>query len=577
MYRLPGFLGALFGAFALLVHSTLLGSDAAPRSIAPLDVKEELLGEKSADSPAADKDENTLSPDNRQVAWRDKRGQQWVVMLNGQPQGAAYDEVRSIDFSPDSRHLAYAARRGNDRARIWRVVLDGQEQKEAFGGVRGLRFSSDSQRFAYEGQEKNSVVAVVDGKRGPDYKGLLGPIQFTNDSQHYAYTAQKGDQWLIVSDGVEGPAYDAVGRPRFTPKGNLLRYSANRRGASVVIENGKEITPEAKGIYVILGVTPQQEKVIAVGYGGKRTDRDLRLVIGGQVGPLVDSVTRPIFGATDDHYVYAAHRVSVPALKANRAFGQIVIDGKEGRQYEALTESTLSAWMNAGQRVLFPAAGVRPWFNPRWDGVSTPAMTRDGTHVAYAARKGDKEYVIVIDDVEGPSFEAVPCGPTYGPDGKLYYTTFEAGKLITVVDEKRVSELAWKSNKWEDHDGCSDFLVWEGGHWGYMTEQGGDQYFSGQTTRAKRRMVVDGQAGPEYDAVAISVVHTQLSGGAFHFSYEVHENKASKDASFVVLDGQEGKLYDAVFMGSSEFLGDKTVTFVARSGKRFVRITQSQQ
>jgi hypothetical protein len=577
MYRLSGSLGAFFGAFALLVRFTQLGGEAVPPPSSPLDIKEELLGEKSADSPVADKDEDTVSPDGRQVAWRDKRGKQWVVMLNGQPQGAAYDDVHSILFSPDSRHLAYAARRGNDRARIWRVVLDGQEQKEAFGGVVGLKFSVNSQRFAYMGREKNSVFAVVDGKRGPEYKGVLVPIEFTEDGQHYAYTVEKGDQWLIVSDGVEGPAYDGAGPPRFTPKGNLLRYSAKRRGAWVVVENGKEITPEAKGGYVIVGVTPQQEKVIAVSYGGKRTNRDLRVVIGGQAGPLVDSVTIPIFSATDDHYVYAAHRVSVPALKANRAFGQIVIDGKEGRQYEALTESTLSAWMNAGERILFPAAGVRPWFNPRWHGVSTPAMTRDGMHVAYAARKGDKEYVVVIDDVEGPSFEGVPCGPTYGSDGKLYYTAFEAGKLITIVDEKRVSELAWKSDKWGDNDGCSALLAWEGGHWGYMTEQGGNQYFSGQTTRAKRTMVVDGQAGPEYDAVAVSAVHTQLSGGAFHFSYEVHENKASNDASFVVLDGQEGRQYDAIFIGSSEFLGDKTVTFVARSGRRFVRVMQSRQ
>jgi hypothetical protein len=562
-------------ASSFLICSTWLrgGPSSVPTTVG-LETKEEILGEKSDESPASDKEEDTISPDGHQVAWRDKRGQQWVVMLNGQPAGAAYLEVHSLLFSPDGRHLAYAARSGGDRPRAWRLVLDGKEQKEAFGGLSGLTFGAEGRRFGYFGQEKNSAVAVIDGTRGPDYKEILGPVAFSKDAQHYAYAAKKGSQWLVMSDGVEGPLYEDVGRPRFM--NNRLFYSAKRRDAWVVMENGKEITPEAKGGYILVRLTPHREELISVAYESKRADRNLRVVIGGREGPLVDSIAVPIrFGATDDHYVYAAHRMKNPSLKAARAFGQIVTDGKEGPPYEALAQSTLSAWMNPSQNLL-PSSGVRPWFNPRWHGVSAPAMTADGLHVAYAAHRADKDYIVVADGAEGPSFEAVPCGPTYGPDGTLYYTGFQAGRLVTLMGEKRVSELTWNANNWADTDGCSDFFVWDGGHWGYMTEQGGNRYYSGQTTRAKRRMIVDGQAGPEYDASAIAAMHTQLAGDVFHFSYEVHENKASQNASFVVLDGQETKLYDAVFRGSSQLSGDGAVTFVARSGQRFLRVTTSR-
>lgn len=58
-------------------------------------------------------------------------------------------------------------------------------------------------------------------------------------------------------------------------------------------------------------------------------------------------------------------------------------------------------------------------------------------------------------------------------------------------------------------------------------------------------------------------------------AYEVHDDKNAKGKSLVVTDGQEGRLYDEVVDGSmSLFSGDGSVTYVAREGRKFYRVTQ---
>jgi hypothetical protein len=75
----------------------LAGSAAKPVEVSgPLSLKEEFLGEKSPDTAAEDKKlEDTVSPSGERVAWRDKHGGKWQVMLNGKPQGPEFDDVQA--------------------------------------------------------------------------------------------------------------------------------------------------------------------------------------------------------------------------------------------------------------------------------------------------------------------------------------------------------------------------------------------------------------------------------------------------------------------------------------------------
>ena len=57
-------------ASSLLICSTLLcGGPSSGHTTVGLEIKEELLGEKSAESPAGDKEEDTISTDGYQTGW----------------------------------------------------------------------------------------------------------------------------------------------------------------------------------------------------------------------------------------------------------------------------------------------------------------------------------------------------------------------------------------------------------------------------------------------------------------------------------------------------------------------------
>jgi hypothetical protein len=86
---------------------------------------EELIAEKAPSCDALD-DEDVASNDGRKMAWRCRTNSKWTVLVNGVSQGRTFDEVRSLTFSPDSQHVAFAAR--SDKR--WMVVEDGTERPE---------------------------------------------------------------------------------------------------------------------------------------------------------------------------------------------------------------------------------------------------------------------------------------------------------------------------------------------------------------------------------------------------------------------------------------------------------------
>ena len=145
---------------------------------------------------------------------------------------------RSTIFSPDSQHVAYAAKQGAK----WLVVEDGKPGPAYDGIMNGsLIVSPDSQRIAYAAKMAPNVCMVVDGKTAPDYDGVMAVFQFlariasawltrpcraangywwwmgrpvrpmmglgeaslvfSPDDRHMAYTAKQGRKWLVVVDG----------------------------------------------------------------------------------------------------------------------------------------------------------------------------------------------------------------------------------------------------------------------------------------------------------------------------------------------------------------------------------------
>ncbi|MFL6253745.1 MAG: WD40 repeat domain-containing protein, partial [Pyrinomonadaceae bacterium] len=126
-----------------------------------------------------------------------------------------YDDIKDVEFSPDSRLSVFKAQRG----RGWVMVVDGAES-ELYepDGEKGevvwsrderLAFSREGGRVAYVGRKSGKEFVVLDGAIvGATYDSVAN-LNFTPDGRHVVYTAQRAGKSLVVVDGVEGREYDA--------------------------------------------------------------------------------------------------------------------------------------------------------------------------------------------------------------------------------------------------------------------------------------------------------------------------------------------------------------------------------
>ena len=165
----------------------------------------------------------TFSPDSKHLAYIAKRDEKYFVVLDGKEE-REYDLINpfSLTFSPNSKHLAYAAKRNGD----YFVVIDGKEEKYEWIDSFSLIFSPDSKRFAYVVGRNDQYFVVLDGKEGEKYDEVF-QLTFSPDSKHLAYIAERENRYFFVLDGKEGEKYDTIfGQPRFTQDSQYIYYAA---------------------------------------------------------------------------------------------------------------------------------------------------------------------------------------------------------------------------------------------------------------------------------------------------------------------------------------------------------------
>ena len=196
----------IFGLLAGTIFP--VGSAMAQISSDPKLIQMEMLGQGLGGAEC-----HLNSPDHLHVAFVFHRGTNWNVVVDGQP-GPMYDEVdvNSLVYSPDGKRLAYRARRGN----TWIMVVNEKEQHPDLDlRIIGYpKFSPDSNRLAYLGVKDNQVHAVVNGISGSAFDSIdLSSMTFSPDSKHLAYDGGKNDESTIVLDGHDGPRYRLMSVP----------------------------------------------------------------------------------------------------------------------------------------------------------------------------------------------------------------------------------------------------------------------------------------------------------------------------------------------------------------------------
>jgi Tol biopolymer transport system component len=447
----------------------------------------------------------------------------------------------SVVVSPDSRHLAFVERQGNK----WRVVLDGVACKEYEIGSRDpsggllfflskrlscsfqhpdrngtLRFSPDSRRLAYVARRDRKLLVVVDGKEGHEHDGVANQcLVFSPDSQRVGYMAFSfPNKWKMIVNSVGGKQYDCMGEglPFFSPDSKRLAYVAEQNGKQFVVRDGEEGRPYGYVYALSVCFSPDSKRLAyavageanLLQVGGKRS-----VVVDGIEGKQYDGIA-PV-GADEDSNVLSlffspdSRRLAYVAKQGSKKL--LVTGGVEGKPYDEIFPTSLT----------FASYSQQPAYPIELESGAT-VFSPDSRRVAYMAVR-DRKSFLVLDGVETKQYDVMAAGavlgPLFSPDSRrIAFIGARPRRIFVCIDGKEGKE----------YDGIVP----------------GTLLFSPDSMRVayvalrlpKMLVVVDGQEGKEYDAIA----DVHFSPDSQHVAYVARRDKRQ----FVVADGAEGNEYD---------------------------------
>lgn len=456
---------------------------------------------------------------NKHLAWVEKRVSTQIVLLDGKQQGGAYDDVKHLGFNDDESHFVFFAKRNSS----WVLVLDGQEHSSEYSKITSLEFQPAGNSYTFCACIKKKCRLLVDGvETGAEYTDISYP-KYSRDGKRLAFLGKHDKKWIANVDG-------------------------------------KEVGPELDYIWgSAWGFTRDASRFFVAG----RIKANWMYSIDGQLGPGFEVISYLRFSPDGHHHAYGG-AIAKGGFKKQKTIGTITMDGQPTATYEG--KGMAGGFVQAlGRFSESLAVGVRE-LSPDFHGISTPQFNPDGKLV-YAARRDKGDVAVFVGTDAGPGFDEVLSPVAFSEDSQHFaYVARDGDNFVEVRDN--VPGRSFTSTRHKASDVQWIVINRDAAHLAYETVSGGNQYMAGATTRALRSVVIDGQSGPEYDALNIS--RFGFAKDTLHYFYEVHGAKGDRD--LVNVDSKESKLYDWVTY--TRFTDErKTVTFVARDGARFLRVS----
>jgi len=162
-----------------------------------------------------------------------------AAKVTEQPLGKLSEDIYVFKVSPDGRHLALVANKGEKLF----VSVDGKAGAEYDDIAKDHPiFSSDGKRVAYAASQNGKWSVIVDGKPGKQYDNVAGSsLLFSPSGKRVAYAAVKGKKQFVVVDGREGTGYDIVVTNTliFTPAG-VATYLAVKDGVLIRVTSTRK-------------------------------------------------------------------------------------------------------------------------------------------------------------------------------------------------------------------------------------------------------------------------------------------------------------------------------------------------
>ncbi|MDF1700571.1 MAG: hypothetical protein P1V36_05370 [Planctomycetota bacterium] len=346
-------------------------------------------------------------------------------------------------------------------------------------GGPAVFFGPHGRRIAHTAQTRTGVAYVIDGVEGPSY-ARIWPLTFGADGARHAYAASRDDATYVVVDGQEiGPVHELQsdtwdGWPtiRFSGDGTRVAFVERRVAATggarqrAWIDNVPQ--PWFDDVrYLVLAPAGDDYAYVARG---------------GAVGPAFKEIGRLAFSPDGKHLAYYGRRQdasglildNVPQTEGMTDIVGPVVFSPDGKAI-AYTESVEGGW-----RVV--AGGVA---GATYERVSGLAFAPGGHAPVYIAQTGATMFP-VIGAAAGPP-AANTWFPQFSRDGAHHAYRQRTGATTTMVVDGQARAIG---STWA-HD---PLLSPSGQSVAYATH-GGD---------AGARLVIDGEAGPAFDAIHLA-------------------------------------------------------------------------
>jgi hypothetical protein len=357
-------------------------------------------------------------------------------------------------------------------------------------------------------------AATLSGAPSPDAASVAGaPV---------AWTVR---ETVLVSDDSE--AFE----PSVTISPDNRRVAFVTKDGRRVLVNDEPLPTFDRG-YGPLCFSPDSQRLAYVaGVGGGK----LALVVDGMAGKPYDTLGEdgPVFSPDSQRLAYGAR-------EEGKWF--VVVDGEEQERYDGFGRSALTFspdsqrlayGANVGKQFVMVVDGQR---GKLYDSLWPPVFSPDSRRIAYAAL-GERGVVAVIDGQEQGPFEGfLPDSLSFSPDSQRVAYVVKvppsSGLSLGLGDPSKMVVVVWK--QLEATPPSVRFHLGDPSKW---------------------VAVVDGTAGPPYDAVMPPI----FSPDGRHVAYIAMRLKSRigippiYDESVVVMDGQEGPPYDGIGGNDSIF------------------------
>jgi hypothetical protein len=160
-----------------------------------------------------------FSADGKRWAYRARVGKEAFVVTGGEgwaPKGAP---ASTAPVAPDPGSASTAS-------------ASSHREHKRYDMVYAMTFSPDGRHLAYAAQVGAKQMLVMNESEFRKYDGL-GDILFSPDGRRIGITTQTraadgAEQWQCVVDGKGAAFYEGIGRLHFSPDGKHVRYGAGR-------------------------------------------------------------------------------------------------------------------------------------------------------------------------------------------------------------------------------------------------------------------------------------------------------------------------------------------------------------